>query len=191
MEQPLVLDRAAAITGWMSMRELTWLATTARACSLIVEIGSYQGRSTRALGDNCPGTVYAIDPWVPLAYMPPQIKRHGDTWPHFTKNLRDLLQIVKVVPIKHRSVDAWPHLLRLLGGRKVDCVFIDGDHDEPAVRLDIQLALQVLKHNGILSGHDYSHKDWAGVKEVVDELYPGINHVDSIWWTRCASSFPV
>jgi len=57
----LDLARARAITGWMADDELLWLARVARGCQRIVEVGSYQGRSTRALADHCPGVVFCVD----------------------------------------------------------------------------------------------------------------------------------
>src|SRR5258708_38660332 len=47
----------------MSEAELTWLAEQAACHKVIVEVGSYLGRSTRALGDHTTGIVYAIDDW--------------------------------------------------------------------------------------------------------------------------------
>jgi predicted O-methyltransferase YrrM len=45
----------------MADDELLWLARVARGCQRIVEVGSYQGRSTRALADHCPGVVFCVD----------------------------------------------------------------------------------------------------------------------------------
>jgi hypothetical protein len=57
---------AIEIPGWMSEIDLQWLGEQAKHHDLIVEIGSYQGRSTRALGDNARGVVYAVDDWKGL-----------------------------------------------------------------------------------------------------------------------------
>jgi predicted O-methyltransferase YrrM len=53
------IARALATDGWMSEAELFWLATQAQQHRRIVELGSFLGRSTRALADHTPGIVYA------------------------------------------------------------------------------------------------------------------------------------
>src|SRR5262245_43603198 len=57
------ISRAVTIYGWMSDQSLRWLAEQAQQHQVIVEVGVYQGRTTRALADNTPGRVYAVDDW--------------------------------------------------------------------------------------------------------------------------------
>jgi hypothetical protein len=63
----IVLDRTPEIPGWMSAADLQWLGEQAKSKDIIVELGSYQGRSTRALGDNVRVCVFAVDDWQGLA----------------------------------------------------------------------------------------------------------------------------
>jgi hypothetical protein len=57
---------ALEIPGWMSAADLQWLGEQAKSKDIIVELGSYQGRSTRALGDNVRVCVFAVDDWQGL-----------------------------------------------------------------------------------------------------------------------------
>src|SRR5215467_5967892 len=59
----MILDRANNIDGWMSGPELQFLAEMASKYNHILEVGSYKGRSTRALADNTKGQVVCCDPW--------------------------------------------------------------------------------------------------------------------------------
>lgn len=177
------ISKALKISGWMSEGELLWLALMAQNNKYIVEYGSLQGRSTRAMADNIPsdGKVFAVDPWNGDYY----IDYTGDTLnqvntyvlPIFKKNLRDHIDAGRVIPCRGFSYSFLPP-------HPVDMVFIDGDHRPETVLRDIQQAIKSLAPDGIISGHDYNHPMWPGVKEVVDSQFPNVNVIESIWWTR-------
>lgn len=172
------LERAKSIDGWMSDDELQFLARTASSSNLIIEFGCYKGRSTRALADNTNGVVIAVDPWLP-EYYNEDSSRHGinpDVYPEFYRNLKDHVDSGKVIPIITYS-----HKLEWDGARP-DFIFLDGDHRTESVRKDIKIALALLPKGSILAGHDYEHPDWPGVKKAVDEFFPNVNLVNSIWW---------
>lgn len=180
------ISRALAIPGWMDPPDLTWLAESATRASLIVEIGSWQGRSTRALADHTTGVVYAIDPWggpyIGANNRPLKLKLA--VRPAFEAALRDHIDSGRVVPIQALSSVAVPQLVAQLG-RTVDLVFIDGDHRRASVLQDIALARTLLRVGGILSGHDYNCKDWPEVGPAVREALghePAV--VKYIWWAE-------
>ncbi len=179
----LVLDKAETIKGWMSTPELQFLAQRARESELIIEFGSYHGRSTRALADNTNGVVFAVDPWNGI-YFDDKGNQVGYIEPtayeKFQENLRDHLDNEKVIPFQMYSYD-----FPIRGNQLADFIFIDGDHRREAVKEDIQIALYLIKNGGIIAGHDYGRADWPGVKRAVDELFPdGVNKVDTIWWIQ-------
>lgn len=179
----------------MSHRELTWLAQQASRAKTIIEIGSFQGRSTRALADHCRGVVYAVDPWVDYRgpdgsiakWQAKWLKKHGGAnWPNihaaFCEQLADHLASGRVVAIQATSADAVSQIRERVGPRGADLVFIDGDHEYPSVRQDITLYRGFVRRGGILAGHDYSNKSWPGVVRAVTEAFgrPAIR-CDSIW----------
>jgi len=181
---PLILDKALAISGWMSIRELTWLANVARSCKCIVEFGSYLGRSTRALADNAPddAKIYTVDPWN----GPYKLEDGNDlevvntyVMPQFVTNLQEHVLSGKVIPIRNFSYN-----FDLPNHEFADMVFIDGDHRYSTVIKDINKAMWLLKPNGIICGHDYAFSTWPGVKKAVDELLTNVTVEDTIWWTR-------
>lgn len=175
-------QKASEIEGWMSNDELEWLAKIAKECNTIVEFGSHCGRSTRALGDNCPGMVHAVDPWSG-EYLgndgkPSSALAGISRWPDFERNLKDLLATGRVTA--HRMLS---HEFKT--ERKVDMVFLDGDHRYEEVIRDIFHARSMLREGGILAGHDYNHPDWPGVKQAVDEIFGDkFQLVQTIWYVK-------
>lgn len=163
------INKALKIEGWMTEPELAWLAAEASKHRLIVEIGSFKGRSTRALADNTDGLVIAIDDF----HGPREIEyanRHR-IYEEFLANTRDLPNIV-VIKADHRELPE-PEFVP-------DMVFIDGAHEYEAVKADILYWLP--RVTGVLAGHDFG---WCpGVERAVRELLPGFQVASgtSIWF---------
>jgi hypothetical protein len=156
------------IDGWMSDEELAWLEETAKGMRSVLEIGSYKGRSIRALSRGCSGLVVAVDLW------PDQ-----QTFFEFVRNTmyvdfpeRNGL----VVPIRASSLSAYCYL-----PGDFDMIFIDADHSYDSVFNDIHLWEG--RANKILCGHDYSQQ-WPGVMKAVDDLIGPVEVIDSIWCKR-------
>lgn len=175
------ITKAANIKGWMSISELEWLAKAARNKLAIVEFGCYHGRSTRALADHMNGLILAVDPWNGQYY-----DNNGDliniiepaAYDGFKQNLKDHIDSGRVQMMKCHSWE-FPAL-----PFTVDMVFIDGDHRYEEVKKDIKIAKRLLRPGGLIAGHDYTHTDWPGVKQAVDESFRNCQFHDSIWWTQ-------
>jgi hypothetical protein len=189
-DDALDIQRALAIDGWMTEPELVWLAEQASCHDLIVELGSFLGRSTRALGDHARGQVLAVDDWIgPREIILTDVVRSG-LWGQFNSNLADLIKSGKVTPMKvsHRDQDA---LARAIAHNnrsvrlKPDMVFIDGDHGYEAAKDDILFWKDRIVPGGILCGHDVSDvyvsaavKDCLPSPGVVPNTYIWVQYVD-------------
>lgn len=156
----------------MEPRELEQLAFWASRHVCIVEIGSFMGRSTRAMADATSGVVVAYDDFQGL--------RERDDNPHpeeiraaFHRNLADHLAAGKVV-LKEMD-HARPRVMT------ADMVFIDGSHDYRSVARDIRLWYPVTTH--LLCGHDFddAHPE---VQRAVRDLFVEFHVVKgtSLWW---------
>ena len=160
-----------SIPGWMSESELRWLHDTASQMASVVEIGSFQGRSTFALLQGCKGPVYAVDPWTDV------LKQGQDNFEVFKFNLltRNPMAVARLHPLRMPSAEA------VAGTPDVDMVFIDGDHVYEAVALDIALWLR--KARKLICGHDFGDPAWPGVTKAVRERFgaTAINPVGAIW----------
>lgn len=176
-----MIERALAITGRTSDDDVRWLAAQARTRHTIIELGPYQGRSTRALADNSPGVVYAIDNWNASInhWQPDRNARKA-----CQDNLADLIASGKVHLIEHDSQAGLPSELP---GVVADMLWIDADHSYEAVAADIRHFAPLVKAGGLVCGHDYSvwHPD---VQRAVDEAYGDrVQTIDihrSIWWVH-------
>ncbi len=182
------IERALKIDGWMSEKELTWLAEQAQDRNIIFEVGVFCGRTTRALADNTNGTVFAIDPfdtsWMesseveridPEAYKLALSK--GQYIDEFMTNLLDYSITGKVRIIKKMFEN-------FISYHTPDMIFIDANHSYECVKKDILHALLLASASGtLLCGHDYDAL-YPGVKRAVDELLPNIKTVSdtSIWY---------
>ena len=162
---------ALDIEGWMSEAELAWLAEQASRSFLIAEVGSWKGRSTRALADNTTGIIYAVDTWNPepaewmdsYTYTKAMLKIQSDIYKAFIANLEPHATNGRVIPIRLSSIDAARSL-----EHEFDFVFIDAAHDYDNVCADIRAWESKTL---VLAGHDYV-QSWPGVIRAVDELIP-------------------
>lgn len=184
------ISHALTIPGWMSPAELTWLAERAQACKTIIEVGAYQGRTTRVLGDHIQagGLVYTVDPWAGYVnndstqsswILTPQVPTWEAVFEAWCANVKDLLDNGTVQCVRATSMAALATLPSL-----ADLAFLDGDHREAELAKEIYSYGHRVREGGILAGHDYGHRDWPGVKDAVDRLLLDVQVVDSIWWVR-------
>ncbi len=150
------IERASQIEGWMGWDEMLWLAEAGRNRKCIVEVGSHNGRSTRAFADNTDGVIYAVDSWDDPNVMM-----------QFYANLSDHIASGKVRPLRMTSMEGVQVFHKL--GIKPDCCFIDADHAYESIKSDIIHWRTVLSDDALLCGHDYS-VDWPGVVQAVSEL---------------------
>lgn len=169
------IDEAANIAGWMTYKELKWLAKQAQKHSKIVEIGCYLGRTTRALGDNTKGVVYAVDDFVGPRDMNLPIYLRENLFETFLYAVVDLVNDKKVIPVisDHSEVklDFSP-----------DMVFIDGSHTYQDIKRDIEMWLPRITKGGLICGHDFTNM--ADVKYAVEETVKDfkVARNTSIWY---------
>jgi hypothetical protein len=175
------IERALEIDGWMTERELRWLEARAAEHSVIVEVGSYLGRSTEALAGGTRGVVIAFDDWIGPrdADLSDQV-REG-LYSRFCENMKPWLDHGRIIAVKRDHATATGYDVIPGGpGLRPDMVFIDGDHRYESVYRDIQLWLPRLAPLGLICGHDISHSE---VMRAVLELLPAVKivHQTSIW----------
>lgn len=116
----------------------------------ILEVGSFQGVSTM-LFSLFAKKVYSVDIYdykvPPTGRVPSMDKMMVDAENVFHARTANIKNIIK---IKKTSLEA----SKDFKDRSLDLVYIDAEHDENSVRLDIQIWKNKVKKGGILAGHD-------------------------------------
>ncbi len=139
------------------------LARKTPARGIIVEIGSWKGKSTIWMGKGSESgpksTIYAIDPHTG---SPEQIQPIW-TFPEFEKNVAQAGLTSLIQPILKTSSEAARTF-----DQPIDLLFIDGAHGESFVRKDAELWLPKVKIGGTVAFHD-SFIGWPGVRKVAHE----------------------
>lgn len=190
----MTIERALKTPGWCSEAELTYIASLASRSKVVVELGSWRGRSAVCWAENLPedGILYAVDTFDDAAFgcesFPGdtnEMKKEKDwLWRQFLKHTQHVAH--KIVPLRMTTTQGI-RAVRELGyrDRGVDVVFIDAAHDARSVEEDITSATTLNPRT--LCGHDYGFADWPDVKVVVDRLIPQFRVIDSLWTTEVLS----
>jgi MMP 1-O-methyltransferase len=163
------IEHIMSIEGFMTRRQvltLMRLAAATPAEELIVEIGTYRGRSTVALALGARRglcrRIYAVDPHI--EFVTPTGTRFGpDDQAVLYRNLvrMGVGDLVYSVSLPSAVVArGWPD-------RNVGLLLLDGDHRYEAVRDDVNGWLPHLVDDAVIVFDDI---DWLGVERVVSEL---------------------
>jgi len=161
------------VDGWLHHDEASFLFHSAAEMTnkkgVIVEIGSYRGRSATAMGLGVksvtnpanPTEIYCIDPFKPF-----NLRDGTPAYPtleEFNENIsnKGLSDMVKAIPKKSlEAVKDWKLPIKLL--------FIDGNHDYDQVKFDYVNWEKHVIDGGIIALHDSTN--WDGPQRVVKEF---------------------
>lgn len=156
------------IDGWLSDAEGELLYELARGCrgrGVIVEIGSWKGKSTIWLAKGSQAgnrvKVYAVDPHTGSSE---HRESAGGVWTfdEFKKNISNAGVDGLVIPILKNSTEA-VEVIR----EPVELIFIDGAHEYELVKLDFLSWFPKVVDGGVMAFHDTI--GWEGPKRVVEE----------------------
>lgn len=150
------------IEGYMSEKELDQIAIWANdvpSGGVIIEFGSYYGRSSVCWAMNCDPsvTIYCIDKFV---------LEEKEFYDDFLKNVSSFKN---VIPIKGRS--PWDITYN---GPPVDLFFMDASHTNPNFTRNFMFYNKFVKDGGVLCGHDYCD-EWPEVMSSVNHFADILN----------------
>ena len=141
-----MMPDVSKIPGWLYDDEPEWLYSQAKeAPGLIVEVGSYMGKSTVCLAqgalDGHGGPVLSFDP---------QYIGNRPTYEQLLRNLKEygVRDVVQTYVCRSEEVR------RFVGDGEAGLIFIDGDHNYQSAVSDLDTLLPMLKAGGIVAVHD-------------------------------------
>jgi hypothetical protein len=175
---------AAPIQGWMADEAGSILYQLARFHAPngnVAEIGSWKGRSTVWLGqavkDRGEGVVYSVDTWKgsPTEELHRSLLRgyrENQLFEEFWENMQRTGVSGLVRPIRGESCLVYRFLP---AGVTLGLLFIDGNHEYPAVLEDLRLWGSKVADGGYVVFDDVP--TWAGPTRVVSEIEEGYRQV--------------
>ncbi len=185
--KPTRLIETGKADGNVNLAELGVLAQAAAAIpagTIIVEIGTFDGRTTLNLALNAPDetrvftldlppedrALYALAPgerqYVDKPRPGARIRAAAPPWSELAARISQLSG-------DSATFDWWPY------ERQAGLVFVDGSHAYDYVRKDSETALRLAAKGGLVLWHDYGR--WEGVTRALEELEEarrlGLRHV--------------
>ena len=148
--------------------------------AIIVEVGTWRGKSTAYMGLACKFTsrkIYAVDTWKGTESEQETYHKDAKTQDikeQFLQNMLSLDVLQFITPIVGLS-----HEVALSFDKKIDMLFIDADHSTEAVLLDLKSWLPHCKDTCLVCGHDYNHPT---VAKAVQMTFPRHDKEWDIWF---------
>ena len=180
-----------AAPGYLTEREgrfLALVAACAPARGVILEIGSFKGKSTVGLaaiaGHYGLGPVVAVDPHTSPSVTDPDLKGLTSSWDDFQATLRRAGVAAHVEAHRAFSRDlarGWNRPIRFL--------WIDGDHTYAGTKEDIDLFGRHLVPGAVVAFHDVLHTFDGPVRVFVEDVlrsdrFGAAGVVGSIGWAQ-------
>jgi len=177
--QQLKPEKNKEIFGWFSYNHLyDFFVEQSNNDSIIVEIGSFFGKSTNYLLEKVKKSkkninVVAIDTFQGSEneqyHLDIVSQYDGDIYQPFTENV----DIERLTILKEKSGDACNYF----GNGTIDFLMIDGDHSYDGVTSDISNYFYKVKPGGYISGDDYNVFD--STTKAVNNYFLGCHNLSS------------
>lgn len=154
---------------------LAALASAVPSTQVIVEIGSYKGKSTCYLGAGARAGqgahVYAVDPWTLPGNTPGRFKFDSQSvMSDFARNIDAMKLNDLVTPFHSFSLVAARTWANSGYGTRIGLLYIDGSHTAADVLTDWMSWSPFLARGASVAFDDYDTARNPGVKRVVDTL---------------------
>ncbi|NBV76737.1 class I SAM-dependent methyltransferase [bacterium] len=146
------------VGGWLTEAEglsLYNIAKKIKTGNVIVEVGSWKGKSTICLGNGSRDAnkvkIFAVDPHIGSSEHQKMFGK-VDTFEEFKQNINKAGVAEYVEPVRDTSENAAKNF-----NQKIEFAFIDGAHEYSFVKLDFNLWFSKVMNGGFLAFHDSWH----------------------------------
>ena len=143
--------------GWYSNAEPMEQLVRERKPKVVIELGSWLGKSTRHIAQIIPkdGIVYAVDHWLgSVEHHATQFSKYLPTlYDQFLSNVIHTKLTDKIIPVRMTTLQAVNEFV----ARNIvpDLIYVDASHDEESVYKDLVAYYPLVKGHGILCGDDW------------------------------------
>ncbi len=158
------------LDGWLFEKEGELLYHLAKNCTgkgVIVEIGSWKGKSTIWLGKGSKRgnkvPIYAIDPHTGSSEHKRMFSKKIYTFKEFKRNISKANVDDIIIPIIQTSEEAAKKFTQ-----PIELIFIDGAHEYDLVKKDFELWFPKIIDGGIMAFHDTIW--FSGPTRIVEEF---------------------
>jgi predicted O-methyltransferase YrrM len=168
---------AVFVENWFTDTSCATLADLVRSVAdvpgRIVELGSWEGRSTLAIADATARPIHAVDTWLGApsdSYQREQVKTR-DVYAAWCANLADHPHVTsyRMDWLAYSQLEQCP----------VALVFIDADHTTPEVSAQIDMFRPLMSPGGIICGDDYPMRPVS--RAVRSRLRYGVTVTGRVW----------
>lgn len=172
------LYKSCNISGWLSKKEAELLYNEAKKIDdgLIVEIGSWQGKSTffLAKGSSAKNKIFAIDTFKgSTEHQKIMHKYGGSTKEIFINNMKKHNLLKDITIIENYSFN----VVKQFEDESIDLLFIDGSHDYESLKKDFELYYPKVKMRGNILFHDSNHPP---IKKFLSEIKNNVGDISKL-----------
>lgn len=182
-----IVSLTQSVDGWLTRVEASLLYALAQQATdgVIVEIGSWKGRSTIWLANGTRAgaglPIYAVDPHSTVDQE--EFNANRSTFDEFTQNIAAAGVADLVRPLVATSSEAARDF-----DEPIALLFIDADHSYPAVRADFEQWRDKIRPGGAVCFHDVWKRSgpWQVIVEEIAHSgrYAGFGVAGSIFYAR-------
>lgn len=170
------IPKIMSLPGWLSLNEgmlLYGLVKTAPKNGEVIEIGSFQGKSTifiaEAVKEQNRPAMFSIDPHIGQTHAGK--KEFSPTFAAFNKNIKEAGLSKYVIAIRKTSAAA-----AKIWKKPIAFINIDGLHEYESVKEDLQLWLPFVVDGGIVICHDAFSPFPDVFRAIKEEILQGENY---------------
>jgi hypothetical protein len=181
MNKIVKLENATCRSEQYTKGLIKFISYISASTEYMVEIGSYQGESTKIFLENLPKIkkLYAVDPWE-NGYCAGDVCSDGYSMEIVERNFD--LRVMSYEQLSKQKTKS-ENFASKITDETLDFVYIDGNHTYESCKNDIELWLPKIKKTGFIGGHDYLENCFPGVVNAVNEKFgkPDITFIDTSW----------